>query len=175
MSELQPIYASGYFFVRETGLIEEIVEFYYYDPGELYKQILEDPAKLKKEKEILVRNMQFYLDEEEVLINNTRVYPKVVDLDIGLREDSKHPYVAFFIVFAGYFRPGLNIYEDRYGPVEAEYDYKVTWIFPTKSRIVHVEVGVPYAIINSGRGLVFKVKKGTKIKGYERIDFEIQP
>lgn len=173
MSEPQPIYASGYFFVRETGLVEEIIEFCYFDPNELYVEILGSLKKLRREKEKLARNMQAFLDAEEVYINDVRVYPRVIDVDIGLREDNKHPYIMFFIVFAGTLKPGINTYEDRYEPVEAEYDYRVVWVFPSKSRIIHVDIGVPYIVFDHGRGLIFKVNKGTKIKGYERIDFEL--
>lgn len=173
MSELKPIYGLGLFLVRETGLIEQFIEFSYIDPEESYVKIVEDKALLKEEKIQLARNMQKFLDQEEVLINNKRAYPRVIDVEIGFREDYKHPYIVFFIVFTGSFRHGLNIYEDRYEPELVEYNYRVYWVFPLKARVVSADLGVSYTLLNNGRILTFSMSKGSEIRGYERIEFEI--
>ncbi|MEM4718078.1 MAG: hypothetical protein QXE81_04895 [Desulfurococcaceae archaeon] len=173
MSEPKPIYGLGLFLVRETGLIEQFIEFCYLDPGETYAKIMKDRDQGKKEKTKLARNMQTFLDQEEVLINNQRVYPKVIDVEIGFREDFKHPYIVFFIVFTGILRHGLNIYEDKYNSELVEYNYRVYWIFPSKARVIKADLGVPYILLNNGRILAFSVNKGSEIRGYERIEFEI--
>lgn len=174
MSEMTPLYATGFFFVRELGLVEQLVIFNYYDPLEEYKSIVEDEKRLVEEKSLLVRNMQFYLDQEEVTINGERVYPRVVDVEIGFQGDFKHPYILFIIAFHGVFKEGLNVYEDKYEPEIAEYDYRVYWFFPLRARVLAAQLGVPYRLLDKCRILVFEVKKGSKISGYERIEFEIR-
>jgi len=102
-----------------------------------------------------------------------RTYPKVVDIEIGFREDYKHPYISFFIVFLGEFKKGVNVYEDEYEAEVAEYPYTVYWVFPLKARVVSADLGVPYTILGNGRILSFTVPRGTRIRGYERIEFEL--
>jgi len=174
LSDMTPLYATGFFFVRESGLVEQLVIFNYYDPQGEYRSIVEDEKKLVEEKSLLVRNMQFYLDQEEVIINDERVYPRVVDVEIGFQGDFKYPYILFIIAFRGVFKEGLNIYEDKYEPEVAEYDYRVYWFFPPKARVLTAQLGVPYRLLDKCRILVFEVEKGTKISGYEKIEFEMR-
>lgn len=172
-SKVTPVYATGFFFVRETGLVEEIVVFEYYDPGEEYREITSDRRKTEEEKSRLARNMQLFLDSEDVRINNKPVYPRVLDVEIGFRGDYKYPYITFIIVFIGELRKGLNVYEDYYEPEVAEYDYRVYWFFPTKARVIKADLDVPYTLLDKGRVLLFAVPKGSRVRGYERIEFEI--
>jgi hypothetical protein len=170
---LIPQYALGFFFVRETGLVEQVVVFKYYDQAEEYKRVVESEERLEEEKSLLARNMQFYLDQEEVYINGERVYPRVVDVEVGFQGDYKHPYILFLIIFRGGFKRGVNIYENKYEPEVVEYDYRVYWIFPQGARILGVEMGVPHRLLDKSRILVFDVRAGTRVGGYERIEFEL--
>jgi hypothetical protein len=43
-----------------------------------------------------------------------------------------------------------------------------------KARVINADLDVPYSLINNGRVLLFTVNKNTKIKGYEKIEFEMQ-
>lgn len=172
-NKVVPIYGLGLFYVRESGLVEQVVVFEYYDPEGIYRSIAADEKELNAEKSRLAKNMQYYLDQEDVKINGSPVYPRVVDVEIGFKGDYSYPYVTFFILFTGKLRIGLNIYEDSYEPEIAEYAYRVYWIFPTKARVVKADLGVPYVLLGNGRILAFSVEKGTKIRGYERIEFEI--
>ncbi|MEM4903513.1 MAG: hypothetical protein QXL28_00870, partial [Desulfurococcaceae archaeon] len=137
--------------------------------------IMLERRRLKEEKARLAQNMQYFLDLEEVKINDKRTYPRVRDVEIGFRGDYNHPYITFFITFTGELRAGLNIYEDSYEPEIAEYDYKVYWVLPTKARIVRADLGVLYEVRENGRILEFSVEKGMEIRGYERIEFELSP
>jgi hypothetical protein len=168
-----PKYAVGIFHVRESGLVEQLVIFNYYDQEEEYKSIVESDERIREEKALLTKNMQFYLDQEEVYINGERVYPRVVDVELGFQGDYKHPYILFLIVFRGNLKKGINIYEDRYEPEVVEYDYRVYWIFPPGVRVLSAQIGVPYRLLDKCRILVFDVKAGSKTSGYERIEFEI--
>lgn len=170
---MEPIYALGLFFVRETGLIEQIVIFEYYDPDEEYRAILSDRVKYEEERSVLTKNMQYFLDQEDVRINETRVFPRVIDIEIGFRGEYTYPYITFIILFTGELKPGVNIYEDRYEPEEVEYDYRVYWFFPSRARVLKADLGVPYKLLDNGRILLFNVTKGSRIQGYERIEFEL--
>lgn len=170
---MRPVYGLGLFFVRESGLVEQIVIFEYYDENEEYSDIVKTPEKLENEKALLSRNMQAFLDSEDVRINDKPTYPKVLDVEIGFRGDSKHPYIAFFIAFQGEFHRGLNVYEDSYEPEKVDYEYRVYWFFPTRARVLRADLGVPYVLLGGGRILAFKVEAGTVVRGYERIEFEL--
>ncbi|MEM0002176.1 MAG: hypothetical protein QXS24_06510 [Desulfurococcaceae archaeon] len=174
MSKLTPIYGLGFFFVRELGLIEQIIIFEYHDPLEEYRSIIENKHRLEDEKSMLKRNMQYFLDQETVKINNKQVYPRVIDVELGFKGDYSYPYIMFFIKFIGEFRKGINIYEDTYEPEIAEYDYRVYWFFPSKARVISADLGVPYSLMDHGRILSFIVNKNTRTKGYEKIEFEME-
>jgi len=170
---LTPKHAIGLFLVRESGLVEQVVIFKYYDHLEEYRSVVESEERLREERALLARNMQFYLDQEEVFINGERVYPRVVDVEIGFQGDYKHPYILFLIVFRGELRKGVNVYENRYEPEIAEYDYRVYWVFPQGAKVLSAQRGVPYRLLDKCRILVFDVKAGSRIGGYERIEFEL--
>lgn len=173
MSNLTPIYGLGLFFVRESGLIEQIIVFEYYDPLEEYKSIMMNKHKFEDEKSTLKRNMQHFLDQEIVKINNKQVYPRVIEAELGFKGDYKYPYITFLIKFIGEFRRGVNIYEDTYEPETVEYDYRVYWFFPSRARVINADLGVPYFLVDNGRVLLFAVARNTVTKGYERIEFEM--
>lgn len=173
LRDLLPTYAMGIFYVRESGLVEQLVIFNYYDEEEEYRSIVGNEERVREEKDLLVKNMQFYLDQEEVYINSERVYPRVVDVELGFQGDYKHPYILYFIVFRGSLRKGVNVYEDTYEPEVAEYDYRVYWIFPPNARVLSAHVGTSYRILNKCRILVFDVKAGFQTSGYEKIEFEL--
>ncbi|MEM2024881.1 MAG: hypothetical protein QXW94_01140, partial [Desulfurococcaceae archaeon] len=96
MSSITPVYGMGLFFVRETGLVEQLIVFDYHDPSEYYKSIAQSRDKLEDEKKLLARNMQSFLDDEEVKINSKPVYPRVLGVDVGFCGSYRHPYVVFF-------------------------------------------------------------------------------
>ncbi len=171
--EPEPLYAMGFFTMHETGLVDQIIVFDYYDPDEYYWDLSQDPERLDKEKKMLLDNMQYYLDQEKVLINGSEAPPRVVNVELGFRGRKDLPYIIFFIEFKGELKRGLNSYVNIYEEEEAEYDYIVTWFFPENARVVKAELGVSYTIESEGRSLVFRVTKGTVVGGREAIYFRI--
>ncbi len=166
-----PIYGYGIFNVCSNEIVQHII-FEYSDPNRTYLRVVKDKEALSQELNTLKNNMQYFLDNEIVKINNTRVYPKVIDVDIGFAGGFERPYIKYVIVFDAPLKDGLNVYEDTYEPEVAEYDYVVTWVFPKGSKVVEVNVGFPYKIIND-RVLTFRVHEGSETPGYERIVFKI--
>ncbi|NPA99650.1 MAG: hypothetical protein GXO43_09760 [Crenarchaeota archaeon] len=172
--EPRPVYAYGLFFMHENGLVDQEVIFEYYDPDKYYAGLLRRPVALSKELKMLGENMQYFLDQEEVYINDERVYPRVVDVNIGVKERGRYAYIVFNIEFTGKLRKGINRYVNIYEEERAEYEYIVYWFLPVNARVVKAEVGVPYEILPNGRGLWFRVKPGTLVGGREEIVFDIK-
>ncbi len=164
-----PIYAYGIFDVTYGEVIQHII-FEYVDPGKGYAKIVKDREKLIKELAILKRNMQAFLDAEEVKINGVRVYPKVVDVKIGFSGTYERPYIKYVIIFDAPLKSGVNVYEDKYEPEVTEYDYVVTWVFPKGSKVLDVNVGFNYEVVNE-RVIIFHVPEGSETPGYESISF----
>ncbi len=171
--EPEPIYAQGYFIVHRIGLFNQIVIFDYYDPDQYYWGVLRNASRLKREQETLMKNMQYFLDQEKVLINGVETKPVVKNVEIGIRGKPTLSYIVFYIEFEGELVKGLNIYENLYEEEVSEYDYVVYWIFPWNIRVVEADVGVQYSVLNDGRLLIFHVPKGTRVGGYEKIVFEV--
>jgi len=94
-------------------------------------------------------------------------------LALGSGGDTRRPYILFIVTFKGNLVKGLNTYENYYEEEVAEYDYEVVWVFPAKARVVEADLGVPYKVEAGGRVLRFNVRKGTRIRGFEKILFEI--
>ncbi len=164
-----PTYAYGIFNVCRNEVVQHII-FEYVDPAKEYADIVRNPSRLNKELEILRRNMQSFLDEEDVRINDIRVYPKVVDVEIGFSGSYERPYIKYLIVFDAPLKSGVNKYEDTYEPDIVEYDYIVTWVFPKGSKVLEVNVGFNYKVIND-RIITFYVPEGSETPGYEMISF----
>lgn len=173
-SEPIPIYGQGFFYVHRSGLVDQLIVFDYWDRSGYYERVLANREEYEAEVESLAENMQYYLDQERVSINGVRARPTVTGVEIGLRGRPELAYIVFTIEFRGEVRPGLNVYENVYEEEEAEYEYAVYWFFPERSRVVSVEVGVPYRVDRSGRVLFFRVKPGTIVGGREAIQFEVE-
>lgn len=171
---VKPIYAQGFFYVHESGLVDQLIVFDYEDPDRYYAELIKSKEKFAQEIENLWSNMQYYLDQEKVIINGEEALPTVINVDVGFRGRFENPYILFYIVFKGELRKGLNTYENYYEEEAAEYDYTVTWFFPLNAKVVKAEVNASYVLEANGRILFFKVRKGTKIGGREKIVFEIK-
>lgn len=174
MSEqIEPIYAQGFFVVNKNGLVNQIIIFDYFDPESYYYNLIDEEDRLSEELEILRENMQAMLDSEKILINNEKVKPKVMDVDLDFRGSPLKPYFTFFIIFKGSLRKGVNVYENWYESEEAEYDFNAYWIFPENSEIREVSASGLVEVLNERNILVIRVKRGEHITGYEKIVFEL--
>jgi len=170
--EVRPIYAQAFFTVS-PGFILYYLIFDYYDPLGYYELIMRHEDLFNNEIIKLATNMQSFLNNEEVIVNNVRVKPRVDMIDIGFRGSKHRPYIVFLIRFSAPIRTGKNVYENRYESEIAQYDYVAYWSFPPRSKILEVEVGESYDILHNNL-LVLYGKKGMRTLGYERIVFEIQ-
>lgn len=171
---VEPLYAQGFFYVS-IGYISYYLVFDYSDPYEYYNTILKNKKLFDEETSRLWANMQSFLDEEQVLVNGVRVYPRVVMIDIGLRGSRKRPTIIFCIRFKAPVKYGVNIYENRYEAEVIEYDYVAYWVFPPSSRILRVDMGQgdeEWDIVSKNILAIYGYR-GRKTGGYEYIEFEI--
>ncbi|RLG77750.1 MAG: hypothetical protein DRO12_01340 [Thermoprotei archaeon] len=169
--EVRPVYAQGHFFVG-LGYIAYYLVFDYHDPLGYYEAVLSNPKLFNDEVTKLSYNMQKFLDEEKVVVNNVRVRPLVSMIDIGFRGSKRRPYIVFVIRFRAPIRPGMNVYENWYSAEVPEYDYVAYWVFPPGSKVREVVVGEEHDIVG-GNIVAIYGRKGVKTTGYEKIVFEI--
>lgn len=165
---MRPIYAYGHFIVLPTGDFHQIVVYEYADAAEELASAVE--SRRDSELRLMRNNMQSFLDEEVVRINGVEVKPRVVLVNVGFRGSLKRPFIEFLIHFKGDLVEGINTYENIYNAEIAEYDYSVTWLFPPGFEVVEVDVGTDFKI-EPPNVLKFRVEKGFKTPGYERICF----
>lgn len=167
---VKPIYASAFFNITSEG-IHYIMIFDYMDPLEYYRKIHENRDLLVEELEKLRSNMQSFLDDEEIIINNIRRRARVSHVSIGFRGDPKRPYIIFIVNIDAKMRKGLNTYENHYERDVFEYDYIAYWIFPRGSRILEVSMGGDIAIEDNM--LIIRGSRGDIAPGSEYIKFEL--
>ncbi|QPG49487.1 hypothetical protein HFC64_06340 [Saccharolobus solfataricus] len=165
MSEnVTPIFGLGNFVMDKLGNVTQYTFFYYYDPENYYVSLPRE--MLDKEMELVKENMQSFLDEEKIIINDRVTRAKVVSTDIFLL-DTTHPVIEFIITFKGTLKEGLNVYENFYEEEITEYPYEAIWRFPGK--ILNVKMKGQVIILENF--LKIKVNKGIKVGGRERIEF----
>lgn len=172
--KVEPIYAQGFFYVS-LNYISYYILFDYNDPLGYYDTIVKDKELFDKEVAKLSANMQQFLDAEIVKVNDVRVYPRVIMIDIGFRKSRRNPYIIFLIRFRAPMKKGLNIYENIYESEEAEYDYVAYWVFPPGSKILKVrfgEGGEEWDIVGDNVLAIYGWK-GMRTSGYEYIEFEL--
>jgi hypothetical protein len=161
-----------FFSVCSDGLFLQDIIFEYRDKDLEYYALLESEDAEEEELKILRDNMQKSLDEEEIVVNGSRISPRVLEVEVGFAGSKYRPYIRYLIGFKASLRHGENVYRDIYEPTTAEYDYTVTWVLPPKAMIVRVDVNVPYHASN-GNIIRLYVKKGTHLPGFEEIIFQL--
>jgi hypothetical protein len=159
-----PIYANGFFNFSRDGKVTQFTIFYYNDEKQYYASL--DRRALRKELLTIKRNLQYFLDQEEITINGRKVDAKVKWVKIGLLTPSI-PFIEFIVVFSGELRKGINIYRNVYEEEVTEYPYEATWVLPGK--VIEVKLG---GRVKVNKNIVrLKVNKNEKVGGEEEIKF----
>lgn len=172
---VEPVYAQGFFYVS-LNYISYYLVFDYHDPYGYYDTVLRNEKLFNEEVAKLWANMQSFLDEEQVIVNNVRVRPRVSMIDIGFRGSRRRPYIVFCIRFKAPIKIGVNVYENKYEAEVVEYDYVAYWVFPPGSRIIKVDMGSgdeEWDIIGKNILAIYGYR-GKRTGGYEYIEFEIK-
>lgn len=172
MINMEPMSATGIFTVTRDLEVYQIIIFEYFDDKRIYFSLTENLEDYERELERLAQVMQGFLDEEEVVINDERVRPKVVGVDIGFKDIPEEPFITYFIFFKGKPQKGTNYYENIYEGELAEYPITAYWYFPPQSRVLNVEASGDVSIIGNNI-VVMRLAEGDRISGYEKIVFEL--
>lgn len=168
---VRPLYGEGFFHVSLSGVIWYTIIFDYHDPREEYWGLLKRGGDvLEDECERLRFEMQKLMDEERVVVNGVDVKVRVIRASIEVRGSPRRSSTIFITMIPFEPRVGVNVYENFYGETVAEYDYTVYWVLEC-GEIQRIES--PGDIDVRGSTAVIRVKKGTKIPGYESVVFNI--
>ncbi|MDM7274972.1 MAG: hypothetical protein P3X22_002455 [Thermoprotei archaeon] len=166
-----PVYGEGFFHVSLSGVIWYTIVFDYSDVEREYWGLLrEGGVRLESEVERLRFEMQRLMDEERIVINGVDVRARVLSAFIEVRGVPVRSSAVFFIVIPFRPRVGVNVYENFYGPAVADYDYTVYWVLECG---VFKSVDSPGSVSINGNFAVIRVKKGTRVPGYESVVFEV--
>ncbi len=172
-SSIKPIHGHAFFTLDYAGGFAQLLIFDYYDPEKFYYGLLRDEDEYDSAMDGLLASMNELLRTEEIWVNSVRVYPEALTVNLDFRGEAEKPTISFYIEFKGKLNPGAeNVYECRYEPGPAEYDYEVYWFFPAGSRIVEVVTDTDYEVYGE-RFLVFWARKGDQYGGYEKIEFTL--
>ncbi len=166
---VEPIHAESFFSVSATGEIHERLSFEYLDLEGFYKQVTQDEKLLEKEIAKLSNNMQYFLDEERVEINEQRVKSMVQYTDIFLKGSSQVVAIVYLIDFAGVFHKGGNKIQTWLEEEEAPYDFEIIWRFPYGTQIVEIDSKLDHEIYNDF--VVLWALEGDRVGGYELMEF----
>ncbi len=168
---MEPIYAHG-FHVWTGTHVQLVIVFDYRDrEGKYYEVVSKGGRDLAEELGMLMHNMQQFLDEEIIKVNDVRVRPRVIDVAVGIKGYVHRPYIEYVVAFEAPLRKGDNRYEVHYEEEVAEYDYEIVHIFPLNTSIVGWEMAGSGEA--SSNVLRVRVKRGTRVGGRETIQFRV--
>ncbi len=168
--KITPLYAYAYFSVAQAGEIHQLLQYDYHDPEEYYANLCheEKQEEFNAEVDMLWNNMDSFLGEEKNFINNKKVTPRVVHVDIGHRGSQVLPYITWLIDFKGEFKTGKNVYRTWTPEEKLEYDCHCIWHFPQNTKI-SIKTSMNFDIINNL--IILWARKSDVIGGSEEIVF----
>lgn len=170
-NDVQPIHATCYFTVSRNGEFNQILIYDYYDPKGYYAKLLHRPKALRSDLLNITLNMQRFLDEETVKINEKVAKPKITNTQLIYRGFRDSPSITFTIWFKGKLNRGINIFENLSNEEEAPYDFETIWIFPSRTRIL--ETSLKGYVSTRKNIIIIDARKGEAVGGYEKIVFKI--
>ena len=169
---VEPVYGEGFFHVA-WGVIYYTIIYDYRELDEKAARTVNDPRLRAEEERYIARTMQELMDEERIVVNgaDTRC---IVDL---ARLERRAPRYHSAVIHARIpFQPvrGNNVYENFYGEEEAPYPYTVYWIAPPGGKIVSVDSPGDVEFEARERIAIIRVRKGTRLPGYEAVVFRLE-
>ncbi|MCE4601050.1 MAG: hypothetical protein F7C38_05740 [Desulfurococcales archaeon] len=166
-----PVYGEGIFNIA-WGVIYYTIVFDYVDPTGEFWSYMRDPRNRRREEEETRRLMQEAIDDERTLVNGVEVRPVVDAAILHFRGSRRRHSITFHVRIPYSPIDGVNVYENYYEPGAAEYPYIVYWIAQPDGRIRRLETPGRVTYRRNGRIAVVRVRRGTKINGYEAVEFE---
>ncbi|OLS18958.1 MAG: hypothetical protein HeimC3_47740 [Candidatus Heimdallarchaeota archaeon LC_3] len=166
-----PLKALAEITIAESNL-NQIINFYYFDPDQIYNKIKRDLDVKGENEEFskIIDNMQKYLDEDKVFINQEELFLDIVDGYISYpdTESLEYPLLTFEVSSSSYkLFNGRNIIELAGYDQKSPYLITANWNLP--GVVLKVQSQTSHKII--GNKINFQAKKDEIISGYELIEF----
>ena len=170
MSEV-PLNAEADFYVSKNG-ISELLVYNYLDEKNVYQKLCAS-ENYDNEMNRIKDNMQFYLDQDTVLINHEEKRMKLSEVDLKFKDGlPEYPQLNFMILIRCTLKDGNNVIEFDMEDEIAPYDFLIKYHFPHGSKIVEVESLLSFKIIDNNK-IIMTAKKGDRVGGYEKIIFKV--
>jgi hypothetical protein len=165
-----PLNADAEFYVSENGITELLV-YNYLDGAHVYQDLCAS-ENFEEEIDRIKDNMQFYLNQDTVLINSEEKRMKLSEIELKFKDGvPRYPQLCFMIIIRCKLQKGTNVIEFYMEEEDAPYDFQITWHFPRRSAIIEVETLLSFELTNNK--IVMTAKKGDPVGGYEKIVFKM--
>ncbi len=171
---IRPVYGEGFFHVT-WGVIYYTIVFDYVEPSGAFWEEMRDPRARRREESYARRRMQELMDSERVIVNGVETRCIVDDARLVFRGDRVRHSMVFHARIPYEPIDGVNVYENIYEAEEAPYSYDVYWIAPPDGSIRSVETPGRVTYTAGGRIAWIHVREGSRITGYESVEFEVHP
>ena len=166
-----PLNAEADFYVSKNG-ISELLVYNYLDEKNVYQKLCAT-ENYDNEMNRIKDNMQFYLDQDTVLVNHEEKRMKLSEVDLKFKDGlPEYPQLNFMILIRCKLKDGNNVIEFDMEDEIAPYDFLSKYHFPHGSEIVEVESLLSFKIIENK--IIMTAKKGDRVGGYEKIVFNVR-
>ncbi len=171
--DVVPVHAESFFSLCMGGEIHQRLCFEYRDPHGHYRNVLLDDELYSEEVARLSDNMQFFLDEEHIEVNNVKVRSVVNYMDIFLKGNTDVVAIVYLIDMRCRLKRVNNRIEFWSDEETAAYDYEILWRFPCGSRVLNVESQLQFELLDDM--LLLWAWSGDHVGGHELIEFSLPP
>jgi len=166
-----PLNAEAAFYVSENGITELLV-YNYLDREYVYQKLCAS-ENYDTEMNRIKENMQYYLDQDTVLVNYEEKRMKLSEVELKFKDGlPEYPQLNFMIIIRCKLKEGNNVIEFDMEDELAPYDFQIKYHFPHGSKIVEVESLLSFEIIDNK--IIMTAKKGDRVGGYEKIVFKVR-
>ena len=165
-----PVYAKAEFLVYPKEILEYLT-YFYHDPSKVYHGLMKIGI-LNGELEFIKNNMQFFLDQDILMINSLEKRLVVEDVGLSFLEgDFERPYLHFKIHADIEFFHGENRLEMISEEELTPYDFEIVWDFSLLegSKIIEVKSKLSYRIDSEKSKIFMKAFKNKPCGGHEVI------
>jgi hypothetical protein len=166
-----PLNAEANFYVSKKG-ISELLVYNYLDEENFYQKLCAS-ENYDTEMNKIKDNMQFYLDQDIVLVNHEEKRMKLNEVELKFKDGlSEYPQLNFMILIRCKLKDGNNVIEFHMQEEVTPYSFHITWHFPHDSEIIEVDSLLSFQI--TGSKIIMIAEGGDRVGGYEKIVFNIR-
>ncbi|UCG01663.1 MAG: hypothetical protein JSW11_18885 [Candidatus Heimdallarchaeota archaeon] len=168
----KPIFVETHFRITPSQIHQNLY-FYYHDPSKNYFH-LKNTGASKGELEAVQTNLQYWIDQDDLFINNQKVQMIIQNSILEFQENNPiFPFIMFKILSQPYkFRKNLNEIHLYAKPEKLPYPAISCW--KTQIGMIHSVESNSYSVTNDNKThLTFYLAKGEIIGGDERIYIDV--